>query len=441
MRDTTSKQNQKEAVQELTITLPAVVATSLQELVHTVGMHALKALLKAEQTALCGPRYPHDPLQIFLDGALRDKTALCGPRYPHDPQRAANRHGSTPGELVLGGRRVRVRKPRVRSVDGQELKLPTWEQFSNEDPLDVRATEQMLVGVSTRKYARSLEPLPEDIDAFGTSKSAVSRRFVRQTSAQVEEFLQRRLDSLKLCVLMLDGVHVAEHVLLVAVGIDEQGHKHVLGMREGASENAVSRRELLCDLRERGMQTELSLLVVLDGSKALSKAVREVFGERALIQRCRVHKERNVTEQIPKELVPSVRQTMRQAYASRDAVRATKQLENLAHSLEVEHPGAAASLREGLSETLTVMRLPDELVRHLSSTNLIENLIGSVRKLSARVQNWRDGQMALRWTCATAMDAAKRFRRLKGYRGLPSLIKALRDHDHHLGLAPDTQAA
>lgn len=419
MRDTTSKQNQKEAARELTITLPAVVATSLQELVHTVGMHALEALLKAEQTA------------------------LCGPRYQHDPQRAANRHGSTQGELVLGGRRVRVRKPRVRSVDGQELKLPTWEQFSNEDPLDQRATEQMLVGVSTRKYARSLEPLPDDLDSFGTSKSAVSRRFVRQTSAQVEEFLQRRLDSLKLCVLMLDGVHVAEHVLLVAVGIDEQGSKHVLGMREGASENAVSCRELLCDLRERGMQTERSLLVVLDGSKALSKAVREVFGERALIQRCRVHKERNVTEQIPKDLVPSVRHTMRQAYASRDAVRATKQLENLARSLEVEHPGAAASLREGLSETLTVMRLrlPDDLVRHLSSTNLIENLIGSVRKLSARVQNWRDGQMALRWTCATAMDAAKRFRRLKGYRSLPSLIKALRDHDRHLGLAPETQAA
>ena len=141
--------------------------------------------------------------------------------------------------------------------------------------------------------------------------------------------------------------------------------------------------------------------------------------------------------------MPSVRHTMRQAYASRDAVRATKQLENLARSLESEHPGAAASLREGLSETLTVMRLrlPDELVRHLSSTNLIKNLIGSVRKLSARVQNWRDGQMALRWTCATAIDAAKRFRRLKGYRGLPALIKALREHDHHLGLAPNTQAA
>jgi transposase-like protein len=270
----------------------------------------------------------------------------------------------------------------------------------------------MLVGVSTRKYARSLEPLPDDLDAFGTSKSAVSRRFVKQTTAQVEEFLQRRLDSHKLCVLMLDGVHVVEHVLLVAVGIDKQGNKHVLGMREGAPENAVSCRELLCDLREREMHTERSLLVVLDGSNALIKAVREVFGERALIQRCRVHKERTVTEQIPKELVSSLRHTMQQAYASRDAVRTTKQLENLAHSLEVEHPGAAESLHEGLQETLTVMRLslPDELVRHLSSTNLIENLIGSVRTLSARGQNWRDVQMPLRRICATAMDAAKRFR-------------------------------
>jgi len=161
MRDTTSKQNKKESVQALTISLPAVVATSLQELVHTVGMHALTALLRAEQTA------------------------LCGPRYQHDPERSASRHGTTASELVLGGRRVRVRKPRVRSVDGQELKLPTWEQFSREDPLDARATEQMLIGVSTRKYARSLEPLPDDVDAFGTSKSAVSRRFVKQTTAQV----------------------------------------------------------------------------------------------------------------------------------------------------------------------------------------------------------------------------------------------------------------
>lgn len=210
MRDTTGKQNKKESVQALTVSLSAVVATSLQELVHTVRMHALDALLRAEQTA------------------------LCGPRYQHDPPRSANRHGATVGELVLGGRRVRVSKPRVRSVDGQELHLPTWEQLSREDPLDARATEQMLFGVSTRKYARSLEPLPNDIDAFGTSKSAVSRRFVKQATAQVEEFLRRPLDSLRLCVLMLDGVHVAEHVLLVAVGIDEQGNKHVLGMRSAA---------------------------------------------------------------------------------------------------------------------------------------------------------------------------------------------------------------
>lgn len=419
MRDTTSKAKPTEAIQGLTLTLPAVVATSLQELVHTVGLHALSALLQAEQTA------------------------LCGPRYQHDPKRTATRHGTTQGELVLGGRRVRVPKPRVRSVTGHELPLPTWEQFSNEDPLDQRATEQMLVGVSTRKYKRSLEPVPQELDAFGTSKSAVSRRFVKQTTAQVQEFLERRLDALKLCVLMLDGVHVAEHVLLVAVGIDEQGTKHVLGVREGATENAVSCRELLCDLRDRGMQTERSLLVVLDGAKALSKAVREVFGNRALIQRCRVHKERNVTEQLPKELIPSVRHTMRQAYQSRDVVRATKQLENLARTLQADHPGAAASLREGLAETLTVMRLrlPDDLVRSLGSTNLIENLIGSVRKLSARVQRWRDGQMAVRWTCATAMDAATRFRRLKGFSGLPTLIAALREHDQHIGLAPSTQAA
>ncbi len=380
MRNTTSKLKPK--------------GSRTRALVHTVGMHAPFALLKAEQTA------------------------LCGPRYQHDPQRATNRHGSTPGELVLGGAACSGAQA-ARAFGG----------WPGAEAADVGA-------VLERGSAR---PARHRADAGGSQHAKVRSL----ATAQVEEFLQRRLDSLKLCVLMLDGVHVAEHVLLVAVGIDEQGNKHVLGMREVTSENAVSCRELLCDLRERGMQTERSVLVVLNGIEALSKAVREVFGERALIQRGLVHKERNVTEQIPKELVPSVRHTMRQADASRDAVRATKQLENLARSLEVEHPGAAASLREGLSETLTVMRLrlPDDLVRHLSSTNLIENLIGSVRKLSARVQNWRDGQMALRRTCATAIDAAKRFRRLKGYRSLPLLIKALRDHDHDLGLAPETQAA
>ncbi len=419
MRNTTSKPQQKEVPPSLCLTLPAIVAEDLYSLVHTVGMQALQQLLELE------------------------RSQLCGPRYQHDPERAASRHGSTQGALVLGGRRVRVKRPRVRSPDGREVPLPTWERFSEHDPLDRRATEQMLVGVSTRKYARSLEPLPDDIDAFGTSKSAVSRRFVKQTQAQVEQFLCRPVGDIPLCALMLDGVHVAEHVMLIAVGIDLTGNKHVLGVRQGATENATCCRELLVDLRERGLCTERSLLFVLDGSKALRKAVGDVFGKRALFQRCRVHKQRNVLEQLPKELHKSVRHTMQQAYSSLDAARAKKQLENLARSLEVDHPGAAASLREGLDETLTVMRLGlcEALVRSLMSTNLIENLIGSVRKLSARVQNWKDGQMALRWTCATAMDAARRFRRIKGHKGIPKLMQALSEHDHKLELEPQRQAA
>lgn len=419
MRKTTSKIEQKEVSPGLHLTLPAIVAEDLFTLVHSVGMQALQQLLEME------------------------RTQLCGPRYEHAPERAASRHGSTQGALVLGGRRVRVQRPRVRSHDGREVPLPTWERFSQEDPLDRRATEQMLVGVSTRKYARSLEPLPDDIDDFGTSKSAVSRRFVKQTEAQVQEFLSRPLSEIPFCALMIDGVHVAEHVMLIAVGIDHTGNKHVLGVRQGATENATSCRELLCDLRDRGLCTERSLLFVLDGSKALRKAVVDVFGKRAVIQRCRVHKQRNVLEQLPKDLQSSVRHTMQQAYSSLDSARAKKQLENLARSLEVDHPGAASSLREGLDETLTVTRLalPDALVRSLMSTNLIENLIDSVRKLSARVQHWRDGQMALRWTCATAMDAAKRFRRIKGHKGIPKLLQALSDHDHKLELEPQRQAA
>ncbi len=419
MRKTTSKLPPKEVTKGITLSLPAIVAEDLFSLVHTVGMHALQQLLEEE------------------------RAGLCGPRYQHDKERLASRHGTVQGALVLGGRRVRVKRPRVRTADGREVPLPTWERFSLQDPLDKRATEQMLVGVSTRKYARSLEPLPEELDAYGTSKSAVSRRFVKTTAEQVDKFLSRSLSDLSLCAVMLDGVHVGEHVLLLAVGIDTQGNKQVLGVREGATENSVSCRELLVDLRERGLCTERSLLFVLDGGKALRKAVLEVFGKRALLQRCRVHKQRNVLEQLPKELHPSVRHTMQQAYASLDAKRAKKQLENLARSLQADHPSAAASLREGLDETLTVTRLglPDALVRTLMSTNLIENLIGSVRKLSARVQHWRDGQMALRWTCATAIDAAKRFHRIKGHKGIPKLLKALCDHDHYIGLEPNTQAA
>lgn len=388
----------------LFLALGEVVRRDLREFVARAGIVALTTLLEQE------------------------RTAACGPRYVHEPERRAHRAGHAPGELVMGGRRVRVSRPRARTLDGREVTLPSWPRFSAEDPLSERAVEQMLVGVSTRRYARSLEPLPDELAARGTSRSAVSRRFVAATERQMGEWLGRDLGEVDLAVVMLDGVYVQDHVLLVALGIDGGGRKHVLGIREGATENATACRALLTDLRDRNLRMERRVLVVLDGSKALAKAVREVFGARALIQRCQAHKTRNVLDQLPEEARPSVRQALREAYCATDAERAKKRLGNLVRRLQNEHPGAAASLEEGLDETLTVkrLRLPSKLERQLSTTNAIENLIGSVRLLGGRVKRWRGGRMILRWTVTAVADAASRFRRVTGaHEGMTKLLRAL----------------
>jgi len=230
----------------------------------------------------------------------------------------------------MGGRRVHVRRPRARTVDGREAELPSWATFAAEDPLRERAVEQMLVGVSTRRYARSLEAMPEDLATRGTSRSAVSRRFVAATEQQMAEWLGRELSTIDLVVLMIDGVVIDEHVLLVALGIDSDGKKHVLGVREGATENAASCTALITDMGERGLRTGRAVLAVIDGSKALAKAVRDVYGTRALIQRCQAHKARNVLDQLPEAMRPSVRQALRDAYSAADIARAKRLLSNLA---------------------------------------------------------------------------------------------------------------
>lgn len=360
-----------------------------------------------------------------------ERTALCGPRYQHDRQREALRAGSVVSSLSLGGRRVEIERPRARSIAGRELSLPSWRAWSARDPLEQRAMEQMLVGVSTRRYARSLEALPSEVRVRGIGKSAVSERFVVGTTRRLAALTQRKLDGLQLIAVMIDGVRFADHVVLAAIGIDSGGKKHVLGLREGATENVASCKALLADLIERGLATERTLLFVIDGAKALHRAVSDIFGERALIQRCREHKKRNVTDALPERMRGSVRSAMTQAYATRDAKRASKLLENLARRLAADHPGAAASLREGLEETLTLTRLdlPQGLERVLSSTNLIENLFSRVRDLARRVRHWQGGVMILRWTAAGVLEAERSFRRIAGYRGLPKLIAALRAHD------------
>lgn len=320
-----------------------------------------------------------------------EREAVCGPRYRHDEYREAYRSGHSESSLVLGGRRVVVRRPRVRTVSGEEVELPSWRVWSETDPLERRAVEQMVVGVSTRRRSRE----PEGVTARGTSKSAVSRRFVQGTERKLAELTGRDLSDLELAVLMIDGVHFAEHVVVTAVGVDVEGRKHVLGLWEGATENGASCTALLEDLVERGLDTERAILVVIDGSKALKKAVRSVFGERARIQRCQTHKKRNVLDQLPKSMRESVKAAMNEAYRTRDPERARRLLENLARRLRREHPGAAASLEEGLEETLTVkgFGLEENLERIFSTTNLIENLHGQVRDLTRRVKRWRGGAM------------------------------------------------
>jgi transposase-like protein len=323
----------KAARGQLWLNLPGMIREALYDTVIGAGLACVDEVLEGERVALCGERYAH----------LAERQAL--------------RAGHVASSLVLGGRRVAVQRPRARSVEGRELSLPSWREWSARDPLDERALEQMVLGVSTRGYARSLEPLPEAVTVRGVSKSAVSERFVYGTERKLAELMSRDLRQLHVVALLIDGVHFGEHVVLAAVGVDEQGDKHVLGLREGATENAAAVRALLADLIERGLDTNRSLLIVIDGAKALHKAVVEVFGVHALIQRCREHKRRNVTDALPERLRGSIRSAMNQAYATRDPKRARRLLEGLARRLEHQHPGAAASLREGLQETLTVMGL------------------------------------------------------------------------------------
>lgn len=394
---------------QLMLPLAELVRGDLRELVHTLGMQAIATMLEQE------------------------RTELCGPRYAHTKSREATRGGSSKSRLTMGGRTVEVRRPRVVSVDGHEIPLETWEQLKAADPLEGRAYEQMVVGVATRKYARSLEPLPAELaeGERSTSRSTVSRKFIRAAKKKLDEWLSRDLGELDLVGVFIDGIHIAEHVILVALGVDAGGTKHVLGLWEGATENGAACRALLADLDHRGMRGDRTRLFVIDGSKALRSAIRDVYGKRALVQRCQVHKVRNVTSHLPKERHAHVKQVMRQAYKSRSPKTAKRQLQNLARSLQNKHPGAAASLREGLDETLTVMGLglSRSLERSFATTNPIENFNGGVRHITRRVKRWRGGTMILRWVAAAVGEAEKGFRRLKGYRDMSTLVAALKKYD------------
>ncbi len=371
-------------------------------------------------------------LQVMQALFEAEVTAVAGPRGKHDPDRAAVRHGSGPGSVTLGGRRMAVSRPRVRAADGTgELPVASYGLFSGTEVLGRMALERMLGGLSTRRYGLGLEPVGEAVSeqASSTSKSAISRRFVRQTETALAELLARPLHELDLVALMVDGVRFGEHLCIVALGIDIDGVKHPLALVEGSTENTTTVRDLLVGLRERGLDTTRPVLVVIDGAKALAKAVREVF-DAPVVQRCQLHKIRNVRDHLPERLRGPVESRIRKAYHAESALDAEAQLQALAKELERTHPGAAASLREGLAETLTILRLdvPPTLARTLRSTNAIESMISICREHAKNVTHWQSGNMALRWCAAGMLEAGKQFRRINGHLHLPALRTALARH-------------
>ena len=367
-------------------------------------------------------------------------TALAGPRGRHDPARTAVRHGTEAGSVVLGGRTVPVRRPRVRTADrSSEVAVPAYELFSSTEVLGEMALARMMAKLSTRRYSAGLEPVGTAVEAVArsTSKSAVSRRFVAATESALAEMLAADLSGLDLVALMIDGVHFADHLCVVALGIGVDGTKHPLGLAEGDTENTTVVKDLLAGLRDRGLDTTRPLLCVPDGAKALVSAVKAVF-DHPVVARCQLHKIRNVEARLPKDLAATVAKKMRAAYRDPDALAAEAALEALARGLDKGHPGAAGSLREGLAETLTVARLgvPPTLARTLRSTNAVESMIEICRDHSTNVKHWRDGQMVLRWCAAGMAEASKQFRRVNGFLHLPALRTAL---DAHVNVAVTPQ--
>lgn len=368
-------------------------------------------------------------------------TEVVGPKGKHDSERTAKRHGHQDGSMTLGGRRVQVRRPRMRTADDEhEIAVKTYGYFADRDPLTRAVMDRMLAGVSTRKFAPVGEPVGLGVEtaSSATSKSSVSEIFVERTATALEELMSRRLEDVRLAVMMLDGIEIADRCHVVALGITTEGVKIPLGLWEGSTENATLARTLLADLVDRGLDSEQAILFVIDGGKALRRAIRDVFGEHALVHRCHRHKERNVTDLLPERDRDTVRARIRAAWSLTEPELAEQRLQLLAAELHRSWPDAAASLREGMSETLTLMRLgiTGQLAKTLCSTNPCESMIEIVRYTQRNVKRWRDGDMRRRWTAAGMLVAEQQFRRIIGYRDLAKLVIAVERHGLRTAPAP-----
>ena len=361
-------------------------------------------------------------LEVIRQMLEEDATALAGKRGKHQKDRVTYRHGYEQTKVVCGGEKVSTSRPRVRTKEGVELSLPTLSAFQDEDPLNRAILTRLLAGVSTRKYART----EEEAEGGCVSKSEVSRRFGAGMKAAMEAFFSRRLEE-DYAAIMLDGMGFDKITIVAAMGITKGGEKKMLGLAEGGSENSEVVKLLLADLINRGLEPDKPRLYVLDGSKALHKAVSDTFGKNAVIQRCQVHKKRNVLAQLPESEKANVSIALTNAYREFDYDKAKATLDKLADSLEYRYPQAADSLREGLDETLTVHKLgiPGLLRQTLSNTNPIESANSVCAGIVRRVSRFKDGETALRHAAAGFMEAERGFRRIKGYRQIPLISNAL----------------
>ena len=364
-------------------------------------------------------------LEVVRQMLETDATAIAGQKGKHQKERQAYRHGVEKSRVVLGGEKVPIERPRVRSKDGKELPLPSLGMFQREDPLNAALLSRLLNGVSARKYARTLDG--SVADASCVSKSEVSRRFAAGLEERMSAFFKRKIEG-SYPVMIMDGLELGAMTIVAAMGIDGDGKKRILGIIEGGSENSELVKRLLSDLLERGLSAAEARLYVLDGSKALHKAVRDTFGDKACIQRCQVHKKRNVLSRLPESERENVSVALNLAYREFEYEKAKSTLELLADNLEHRYPGAAASLREGLEETLTLhrLKLPGLLRQTLSSTNAMESANSVCAGVLRRVTNFRDGKMSLRHAAAGFLEAERGFRRIKGFRQIPLLVHGLK---------------
>ena len=360
-------------------------------------------------------------MSLLMDEEVRE---LAGERSRPQPERTANRWGKERGYCVVMGQKVPIERPRVRTTEDKEVRLGSYEMFHRGEPLSETVWEKLMLGLSTRRYGQAVREFTE---AYGLEKSAVSEHFIEASRVKLKDLMERRLNKLQLCALLIDATPFEGQQMIVALGIGQDGRKTILGIRQGATENATVVGELLGDLMNRGLDFSTPRLYVLDGGKALHAAVKKYAGESAPIQRCQVHKRRNVLDHLTDEQKPAVARKLNAAYALEGYAAAREALNGLHHELMHLNPSAARSLGEGLEETLTVHRLhvPQQLRLTLASTNVIESAFSIVERVCLNVKRWHSGDQRERWVGSGLLVAEKQFRRIKGHKQLPLLLREL----------------